>query len=277
MEETLKNKSELSITRIIIQAGFVLFAFLIGLRHLLPGESSRGGDFDAFCPFGAIETMWIYITSGETLNFTNLLNFSVLLAVIGVSLVAGRAFCGWMCPLGTLQDYFVGITKLIVKKKKYSEPNKYLIRDPVYVPPKLDKWLRYLKYIFLAFILIASTVAISPPLYNICPARAIFGFQLNTPLLGIVVLIFIISSMLIKRFTCKYLCPLGAALVIFNKISLIHTSFDQQTCTDCGQCKINCSMDIQAIPENNRPLECIYCLECLETCTNSDTVALKLL
>lgn len=275
MEETLKNKSELSITRSIIQAGFVLFTFLIGLRHLLPGESSRGGDFDAFCPFGAIETMWTYITSGETLNYTNLLNFSVLLAVLGVSFVAGRAFCGWMCPLGTLQDYFVGITNLIFKKRENSGPKKNHLRVPVNVPPKLDKWLRYLKYILLALIIIASTVAIYPPLHDICPARAIFGFQLNTPLLGIVVLIFILSSMLIKRFTCKYICPLGAALVIFNKISLIHITFDQQNCTNCGQCEINCSMDIEAIPENNRSLECIYCLECLETCTNPDTVALK--
>jgi polyferredoxin len=151
------------------------------------------------------------------------------------------------------------------------------LRVPVSVPPKLDKWLRYLKYVLLALIIIASTVAIYPPLHDICPARAIFGFQLNTPLLGIVVLIFILSSMLIKRFTCKYICPLGAALVIFNKISLIHITFDQQNCINCGQCEVNCSMDIEAIPENNRSLECIYCLECLETCTNPDTVALKLI
>jgi polyferredoxin len=119
--------------------------------------------------------MWTYITSGETLNYTNLLNFSVLLAVIGVSFVAGRAFCGWMCPLGTLQDYFVGLPKLIFRKKKNSGPNKNHLRVPVYIPPKLDKWLRYLKYIVLTLILFASTVAISPPLHNICPARAIFA------------------------------------------------------------------------------------------------------
>jgi hypothetical protein len=66
----MKNKSELSIYRIGMQIGFVVLTFLIGLRHLLPGESSKGGAFDAFCPFGGIETMWSYITTGQTLKTT---------------------------------------------------------------------------------------------------------------------------------------------------------------------------------------------------------------
>ena len=272
----LKKKSEFTITRIVIQAGFLLLTFLIGLRHLLPGESSKGGNFDAFCPFGAIETMWKYITSGETLISTNLLNFSVLLAVVGVALVAGRAFCGWMCPLGTLQDYFIGFTNQFVKNKKYIRSIKDCLQVPIYVPQKLDKWLRYLKYIILILILLASMVAISPPLHEICPARAIFSFQLNTPLLGIVFVVFILSSMLIKRFTCKYICPLGAALAIFNKISLFHIDFESQNCSSCGICELNCSMDIQSVPEIKRSLECIRCLECLESCDSHETVSLRI-
>ena len=51
-------------------------AFLIGLRHILPGEAASGGAFDAFCPFGAIETLWAYATRGQTLKTTSLLNFA---------------------------------------------------------------------------------------------------------------------------------------------------------------------------------------------------------
>ena len=91
-----------------MQGFFVAGTFLIGLRHTLPGESSRGGAFDVFCPFGGVETFWAYVTTGQTLKTTNLLNFSVLFAVLGVSLIAGRAICGWMCPIGTLQDMFAG-------------------------------------------------------------------------------------------------------------------------------------------------------------------------
>ena len=96
--------------RIIIQIIFLVATILIGLRHIMPGEGTKGGAFDAFCPFGGIETLWLYLTTGQTLETTNLLNFSILIGVLGVSLLAGRAFCGWMCPVGTMQDLLDGLT-----------------------------------------------------------------------------------------------------------------------------------------------------------------------
>ena len=77
-----------------LQGTAVLATFLIGLRHILPGETSSGGSFDAFCPFGGVETLLPYLMKGQTLKTTNLLNFSRLLGVVGVSLLAGSAFCG---------------------------------------------------------------------------------------------------------------------------------------------------------------------------------------
>lgn len=68
---------------------FLVVTLLIGLRHIMPGESAKGGAFDAFCPFGGIETLWLYLTTGQTLKTTNLLNFSILIGVLGVSLLAG--------------------------------------------------------------------------------------------------------------------------------------------------------------------------------------------
>ena len=76
----------------------IIATFVIGIRHLLPGEAGSGGSFDAFCPFGAIESMWLYVTNSTTLKTTSLLNFAILGGVLMVSLVAGRAFCGWFCP-----------------------------------------------------------------------------------------------------------------------------------------------------------------------------------
>ncbi|OQY33575.1 MAG: hypothetical protein B6I38_03510 [Anaerolineaceae bacterium 4572_5.1] len=143
------------------------------------------------------------------------------------------------------------------------------------LPPKVDKYARYLKYLILLIVLIASVNAVYPPLREICPARAVFSFQF-TPLLASVLITFIITSLLIKRFWCKYLCPLGAFLAVTNKFAPLRVTIDKNKCTGCRRCETECPVDIPAIPDNMRNLECVQCLECIETCAVEDTVVLKL-
>ena len=65
-----------------IQWVVLLGTLLIGLRHILPGEGSRGGSFDSFCAFGGVETLLPHLFTGSMLKSTNLLNFSVLLGKV---------------------------------------------------------------------------------------------------------------------------------------------------------------------------------------------------
>ncbi len=264
-----KGKSS-SAVRTTIQTIFLVLTILVGLRHILPGESSKGGAFDAFCPLGGIETLIPFLESGQTLLTTNLLNFSILLGVLGVSLLAGRAFCGWMCPIGTLQNLFSRLTHRLTAGTKNQG------RFPVHFSLRLDSWLRSLKYLILAIILLASTWSIYPPLRDICPARAFFSFQTTTPLLISVLVVFIATSMVNKLFWCKYLCPFGASLAIFNKIAPLRLVNDQNSCTSCGSCDAACPMDIPNVPENLRSAECIQCLECLEACAVKDALHIQL-
>ena len=268
------NPSDIS-TRTVIQVIFLVGTFLIGLRHIMPGESSKGGAFDVFCPFGAVETFWPFITSGETLKTTSPLNFAIFLGVIGVSVLAGRAFCGWMCPIGTLQDFLTKLSNRIFGKMKIKlAGNK--VRLPYKISPRNDGWLRSLKYLVLAVILLASTFAIYPPLREICPARALVGFQLTTPLLWSVLITFVITSLVNRRFWCKYLCPLGAVLAPFNKIAPLRLVLNQDSCTNCLRCDSACPMDIPDLTNNLRSAECIECLECQEACSEKDALELRL-
>jgi polyferredoxin len=272
-----ESRRTLSSIRQGMQYIFLAGTFLIGLRHIMPGESSRGGAFDSFCPFGGVEILWAYMTTGQTLKTTNLLNFAVLISVLGLSLLVGRAFCGWMCPIGTLQDMLTrGTRRLSGGKKNPRRGLKSKTRYLLQVPPKIDRWLRYLKYLVLFGILIASTMMIYPPLWDFCPARALFSFHLTTPLLWSILIIFVITSMLVQRFWCKYLCPLGALLAVSNKFAPLRIVINQEGCTSCHRCEADCPVDIAPIPENMRSLECVQCLECLETCAVSDTLELKL-
>jgi len=270
------NQSRLMNVRKWMQVSFLVLVFLIGLRHIIPAETSKGGSFDAFCPFGGIETLFAYITKGNTLKTTNLLNFTMLLGVLGLSVVTGRAFCGWICPLGSLQDFFANWSRGLCGGKERCRGIKDTSKIPIKIQPQLDGWLRYFKYFVLLAIIMVSTFSVYPPLHSICPVRAIFSFHWDTVLLGFVFVLFVLSSMVNLRFTCKYLCPMGAVLTIFNKFSLIHLRVDQEKCVNCGRCDNECPVDIAAVPENLDSPECIRCLECLETCAKEDTLELNL-
>ena len=271
-----KKPTPLMTIRHRIQAFAVLATFLLGLRHVLPGKASTGGSFDAFCPFGGIETLLPYLFRGETLKTTNLLNFAILFGVLGVSLVAGRAFCGWLCPLGALQDKLARLARKLSGEKRYIRGKKSAARFPMRLPKRVDKWARTIKYLLLGIILWVSVTAVYPPLHFLCPVRAVFSFQM-TGLLWSVLITFVVTSLLIERFWCKYLCPLGAALAIFNKIAPLRLQVDDHKCVDCGRCDVECPMDIADAHANSRDLECIQCLECLETCALKDTVTLEMI
>lgn len=274
-----KTRRKTSLTQ--IRKGMLWFsiaaAFLIGIRHLMPGEATSGGSFDTFCPFGAIETAWKYITSGQTLKSTNLLNFAILSGVLAVSLVAGRAFCGWMCPLGAAQEGLANLSRRLGGGKRRVRGKPSPAKLPTRLPAKIDRPLRYVKYLVLVGVIIASIFTLFPPLHGFCPARAVFSFKLTSGLLWSVLITFIITSMLVERVWCKYLCPLGASLALFNKISPVRLSADFQNCNHCGRCDIECSMGIQDVPDDLSSVECIRCLECLETCARKDALVLKVI
>jgi len=269
-----KSSSSLSV-RSIIQLIFLLGTLLIGLRHIMPGESARGGAFDAFCPLGGIETLVPYLMTGQTLKTTNLLNFSILIGVLGVSLLAGRTFCGWMCPVGTVQEFLASLSRRLTggKPVRGKKRRSYL---PIKISRKFDPWLRSLKYLILAIIILASAWSVYPPLREICPARALFSYELSEPLLISVLIVFIITSMVNRLFWCKYLCPLGAALAIFNKIAPLRLVLNHGSCTSCGRCDAVCPMDISDLTNNLRSAECIQCLECQETCSVEGSLELQL-
>ena len=146
--------SSLAKSRRTIQWLVVIGTFVLGLRHIMPGEASRGGSFDSFCAFGGIETLLPYTLYGQTLKSTNLLNFSVLLGTLGVSLVAGRAFCGWLCGLGAIQDFVAEWTRKLFGEKRHIRGKESKAILPLRLPAIVDRPLRYAKYLVLAIILI---------------------------------------------------------------------------------------------------------------------------
>ena len=134
------------------------------------------------------------------------------LVLIGLTLVLGRFFCGWICPLGTLFDV---VGRLFVGKGE-----KTLTRD--------DAWRRVKYYLLAALALVA--VAGGQLLYWTDPLVILFrgvtlGFVTSAPRAGsflpVLLLITIIGLCFVThRFWCRYLCPLGALYGVFARFSI---------------------------------------------------------
>jgi polyferredoxin len=223
------------------------------------------------------------------------------LVTITLTLVFGRAWCGWLCPLGTVLD----IAPLDRWRNKIN-----ISRTPT------DSW-RSIKYALLLAVLFAAlfgnlTLLIFDPLAILFRTLTISGWpaldQLVTaseaalyrlpflsrpiswldawlrpdilptePLYYRETLIFaglflgiIMLNLVAPRFWCRYLCPLGGLLGLFSKIALFRRQVGDK-CKGCQLCTQSCPTGT-INPEKNYAsdtAECTMCLECMEACPRS--------
>lgn len=214
------------------------------------------------CPIGSMQAIF----DGRQRKFA----FYVVgyLALIG--LIVGRFICGWLCLFGLIQELL------------YKIPTPKLT-----VPEKLDKVLRYGKYVFLFVFVFGlsffwrSELGTGNPFFckYVCPVGTLEGgiplVLLNSGLRGAIgwlfqwkfaiLIVCVVASIFIYRPFCKYVCPLGAFYALFQKVSLLKMSYDEEKCIDCGLCTRTCKMNVNPTMSPNSA-ECIRCGECVKAC-----------
>ncbi len=209
------------------------------------------------CPLGSIQNA---LGSGKTSTIAYVFGIIILFG-----LILGRTICGWLCPMGLLQDLL------------------YKIKSPKVHKNKVTKVLSYFKYVLLlAFViimpLIYSKVIVLPAFCQyICPVGTISGLTLlanpanaaELVSLGVlftwkicVLIVIFIASIFIFRPFCRFMCPLGALYSLFSKFSFLGIKLDEHKCVDCGLCVRECKVDIKRVGDH----ECIQCGECLSVC-----------
>ena len=60
--------------------------------------------FEAFCPFGGVEAAWAFFRERAYTCTLSEMNMAMLLGVLGLTILAGKAFCSWVCPIGFLHE-----------------------------------------------------------------------------------------------------------------------------------------------------------------------------
>jgi len=259
----MMNRSGWRVTvgRRLVQAGF-LALFLFPWLPVILGKNG-GTDSPAL-------TSWL-LPFDALLNGSKILHGSFPWVVIGPTLfilvfswVFGRAFCGWICPLGTLLDIVRPLAfwqkKQNVKPSSLNSAVRFrllvFVLAASFISLQFTGWFDPL----VIFNRAASSLIYNLALFDLSNLR-LFPFSISLIFLAILVLEFIRP-----RFWCRNLCPFGALISLPARFSLLNRKVTN-TCTYCGECRQVCPMRaIGTDPHNTRYTDCTFCLECESAC-----------
>jgi polyferredoxin len=266
--------------RRIVQTAVAAFIAFLAIQYVMIGENGPvvTPSPEAFCPFGGLETLYKYLTAGGTfISHTHLSNVVLLVAVLVVALLLRSAFCGWLCPLGFLQDLVSNLSSVLQKRipglrRGMTSLKKRGVRLAV-----LDHYLRYLKYLVLAWAVAGSIYFGFMVFRDYDPWSALINIAEFSLTPGMIILVIIlVASFFIERPWCRYACPLGAVSGLVGKVSPIYLKREESACTSCKICTLACPMGLEVHKATTiRSADCNTCLECVGACPRNGALEVK--
>jgi MauM/NapG family ferredoxin protein len=265
---------------------FLLFLVLLWLAaYPLPSwlEVDLFLRLDPLISLGAMATARAYIP-----------RVAWVLLILGVSLILGRLFCGYICPMGATIDFVDWLRR---KKRKQSTPEnsfevsgqhrnlKYLFlagiggtsllgisSDFLFSPLSLiTRFYSFVIYPMVIMILNLFLQAFSP-LFPAIKLEELSFIRFSEPrfntnlFVACLVLAIFLLGVIRPRFWCRNLCPSGAILALFSLRPLFRRRVSEK-CNECGKCLRVCPMG--AIGKDivtTAHTECVACLQCQEVC-----------
>lgn len=248
----------------------IIFFGLIARISIMHNITGTGLSLHGICPFGGVVTFYNYITAGSFIKKIHFSSILIMYLILFLAIVAGPVFCGWVCPLGSLQEWIGKLGSKIFGKKHNH-----------FVPVSIDKPLRYLRIGVLIWVVYMTIQSAQLVFQTVDPYFALFNFWTGeVAVQALVVLsITLVGSLFIERPWCKYLCPYGAFLGFSNKFRIFKIRRNEKTCIHCHQCNNTCPMNINIEGKVVvTDLQCISCMKCtsLVDCPVDETVELKL-
>ena len=285
-------------------AFFSLFVFLL-VRTEFPG-AIRSAALDVRIPW---PVGW-FLEADPLVAFATALSTGALyrnllwaLPFLLLAIFVGRAFCGWMCPLGSLHHFVSSLKSDAKRGAKLIESNRY------------KRW-QATKYHLLAVVLLMAvfgsvagllldplsfmvrsmSVAVLPAInaairagidtvygWPLGPAKAVVngtGAVLNATILsfkqphfhqafliGALFVFVLVLNSRVTRFWCRAICPLGALLGVCSRWSLVQMRKHEDKCDDCRRCLLHCQGGDDPIPGAPwRKAECHLCMNCVTDC-----------
>jgi ferredoxin len=273
------TSSALSKIRVIfsILALILFVSVFVDFRHLIPDKYINILTFIQFIPSGfKFVTIGTLVTTG-------------FIIILVLTLLTGRTYCSFLCPLGFLQD-FISRTGGRIKKRfrrfGYKRPHtvlRYGLLSITLVVTVL--WGTYFLTLLDPYSIFGRTMT-----YFVKPVVLIINNFLsgilgkfdiytlvNTPVTKFPLLVYAIPgaflllvgimSLIKGRLYCNTICPVGTFLGLISKISFLRIKFDDSKCSRCGRCSLVCkSSCIDFLNKNVDLSRCVGCFNCLKSC-----------
>ncbi len=185
--------------------------------------------------------------------------WSLLVPTVG-TLLLGRVFCGWICPMNLLLEVadrcrgLLGFLELKQRDVRFSKRNKYILLA-------LSLGLAALfSAPFLAFVYPPAVISRQVHL-------VIFGAGVG---LGMYLILAIVAVELFvsRRWWCRYMCPGGALYSLLGRFRLVRISRNRHACAQCGDCVRACQFDLRPMLVELTGAECTNCGTCISKCAS---------
>ncbi|HEV2103025.1 MAG TPA: 4Fe-4S binding protein [Candidatus Acidoferrum sp.] len=275
------QKDRSAIYRRSFQGAFLLLNLWIGaqfyswVRHFEMGlgasEVARPAGVEGWLPIAGLMNLKYWLLSGQ-IPLVHPAAMFLLLTFLSMSFVFRKAFCSWLCPIGTISEYLWRAGKNVFGRN-------------LNLPRWIDLPLRGLKYFLLGFFVWAistmSAVGIrdfmSSP-YGLIADVKMLNFFRHIGETGLVVLgVIVAASVFVPNFWCRFLCPYGALLGLTSWLSPMKIRRNPEPCIDCGKCAKACP---SALPVDKlvkiQSVECTGCLECVVVCPAENALGMGL-
>ena len=263
-----------------VQGAFLLLCAWIGVEFALFMQWAQSGGqlasvprppgAEGFLPISALLSLKFWLISGR-IHGAHPAGLFIFIAILAIGLLFKKAFCSWLCPVGTLSEALWRVGRKLFGRNL--------------APPRwLDIPLRALKYLLLAFFVLALWRMDGPmlegfldsPFNALADARMyLFFAHLSGFALGVILLLAGLS-LVVQNVWCRYLCPYGALLGLLSLASPLRITRTKATCIDCQGCTRACPARIQVhLAGRVGSDECTACYRCVEACPVKDTLVMK--
>ena len=257
-------RQKFSVFMAVRWVSMLLFSFLMIFGGILLGVRYAGVSVPVLsCPVNMsqlAESSCYYLSHLDelfTLKAGDIILFFVSTA--GFALLLGRMICGFLCPMGLIQD-------LMDLVRRRTKTEGITMNDRMYGALVPVRWTMLFLMLGLTFI--------GGNFCNFCPAvtlsPVLAGLQVSLFASGFAMVFVLIGSFFKRRFFCT-ICPLGYLLGLLHRVSPFRIRKDCTACTECGACYDACPMGIKAIyterdREDVTDITCIMCGECVRKC-----------